>query len=227
MALSSGIPKLLPYAPARVVPASGQPFASHVVAVPDDMRRLQLAAIDPSRADLLSPGMLLQVEVEDGRRVVVFESRVLPPPGHTEHELWVVRPWVPSAYRAIEARETLREPMICGAVISSGVDEQASVVRGLTVDVGGGGVRLRSKDRVLEGAQVTLRLSLDAGAPAVRAVARVLDCVPIAGAPNQRSDALFESRLEFEEVEEPVRAQVLRACFLHQIESRRRRLPLD
>ncbi|MEQ1631381.1 MAG: PilZ domain-containing protein [Planctomycetota bacterium] len=227
MAVTSGIPKLLKYAPARVVPAGSQPFASHVVSVPDDMRRLQLAAVDPSRADSLALGTMLQVEVEHGQKVVVFDSRVLPPEGHGVHELWIVRPRVPSAYRVVDARETLREPMVCTVVVSSVTDDQASVVRGQTVDLGGGGVRIRSKERTQDGAQVTVRLSLDEKAPAVRAVARVLDCVPIAGAPSRTNDALFESRLEFESLEDSVAAQVLRACFLHQIESRKRRLTGD
>ena len=228
MSTLTSIPRLLLYSPARVVPAGGAMFSSHVLALPEDGERVLLAGGDPANGTALQPGSMLHVEVEDGARVLVFDTRVAldvwRPAGERSKGLWILRPQEPSAYHVLQTRETLRAPIRCAVVVQFSRDEKPAVVRAQAVDLGGGGARLRSKERLPEHGQVRLRISLDADRPPLQAIAHVIDSVMIAPDPDAQDPFTHESRVMFESLEEPSRQEILQRCFQHQIEQHKRRL---
>ncbi len=221
------IPKLLLYSPARCVPAGAAPFSSHVLAVPEDGGRVLLAGGDPATGTALPVGSMLHVEVEDGPRVLVFDTRVVPSIDRNCRGLWVARPQEPQAYFVLQSRETLRAPIHCVVVAQWMRDSAPCVVRAQAVDLGGGGLRLRSKERLPEHAQVRLRIALCGDRPPLQAVAHVIDSVMIAPDPVQPAEFTHESRLQFEALDEAVRQEILQRCFQHQIEQHKRRLEVE
>lgn len=215
MTLAS-LPHFLPCTPARVRTGEGRPFAALVMAA--EVLRLRLTAVDPALPAVPSPGEAVHVEVEDGTRVLRFDSRVLPGTGLPLHGFWLVRPRLPEAYREERERETLRESLRCAAVVSVRSGGGAGLVRGHTVDLGGGGARLLLTGPVPVGAKVLLRLALEPGQEPVRAEASVLACREL----GARAAESHEIRVAFEALADAPRAAILRACFRHQIERVRR-----
>lgn len=212
---ATGLPHFLPWTPARVRTGEARPFAALVMAA--EARRLRLTAIDPSLQALPRPGEAVRVEVEEGTRVLRFDSRVLPGEGLPKNGFWLVRPRQPEAYREEQERQTLREPMRCAVVVSVRGGAVASLVRGHTVDLGGGGARLELGGPLAADAKVLLRLALEPGQEPVRAEARVLACQAL----DVRTTA-HEVRVAFESLADAPRAAILRACFRHQIDRVRR-----
>lgn len=209
------LPHFLPCTPARVRTGEARPFAALVMAA--EARRLRLTAVDASLPALPRPGEAVRVEVEDGARVLRFDSRVLPGDGLTKNGFWLVRPRLPEAYREEQERQTLREPMRCAVVVSVRGGAAGSLVRGHTVDLGGGGARLELGGPLAIDAKVLLRLALEAGHEPVRAEGRVLACRSLG-----ESVGAHECRIAFADLADAARAAILRACFRHQIERVRR-----
>jgi c-di-GMP-binding flagellar brake protein YcgR len=226
MSTLTSIPRLLLYSPARIAPAAGQPFSSHVLALPADGARLLLAGGDPQNGTALPVGAKVHVEVEDGARVLVFDTHVVVGE-RSAKGLWVARPQDAADYRVVQSRETLRAPIHCAVVAQFQRGSGLAVVRAETVDLGGGGARLRSKEPLPEKAQVKLRIALDAARPALQAAAHVIDCVRIATESSETAEFTHESRLQFDALDEAARQEILQRCFQHQIEQHKRRLDFE
>lgn len=210
------MPHFLPCTPARVRVGARRAFRALVMAA--EARRLRLTATDPDLDAVPEPGVSVVVQVEEGSRVLRFESRVLPGVGLPRNGFWLVRPRLPSAYREEQERATLRQAMQCPVVASARAAAPAVLVRGHTLDLGGGGALLLLASELPRDARVALRLVLEPGREPLSVDARVLEC---ASAAKQKG---FEVRVAFEAVPDAIRAAILRACFRHQIERARRRL---
>ncbi len=223
MSTLTTIPRLLLFSPARVVPAQAMPFSSHVLALPADGSRLLLAGGDPQQGTALPLGSAVRVEVEDGARVLVFDTHVVGCEPFAKGQ-WFARPQDAAGYRVVQARDTLRAPIRCAVVAQYQRGDALAVVRAETVDLGGGGARLRSKEPLPEKAPVRLRIALNSSRPALQVSAHVIDCVRIANDPHDSAEFAHESRLRFEALDEATRQEILQRCFQHQIEHRKRRI---
>ncbi|MGE3173500.1 MAG: flagellar brake protein [Planctomycetota bacterium] len=224
MAHDPRLPRLLAYSPARVLPAGAEPFPSHVLDVSDDGARVLLEQADPAQYGVVHTGQELRVEFDDGVRLWAFATRVLERLPRAEAGFWCTRPLDAAAYESAQQRETLRARVQCPVTISVPDGQSAVPVRGETVDLGGGGARVRTKAPLPVDAVVRVRLLLQADQPPLQAQARVVASEPVA---DGAAPGLHEGRLEFVELDDAARTDILQRCFRLQLEQRRRQVPLE
>lgn len=230
MTSSSGPPRFVPYSPARVYAggeATASPhFAARVVGLSDSGALVELEFDSDPGPDRPAAGAFVHVEVEDGARVLAFDGRVAAARAGSPLSLCVTRPTDGADYVVVQQRQTLRAPLQ-GAVTVSMQDGDAAVLRGVYVDLGGGGARIRTRSELAPGAHVRLRIALEAGKEPIAATAEVVDCGPVRPDPQDPEAVVFESRLSFEALPDAVQSLILQACYRQQIEHRRRRLELE
>ena len=117
-----------------------------MLALPADGARLLLAGGDPQNGTALPVGAKVHVEVEDGARVLVFDTHVVVGE-RSAKGLWVARPQDAADYRVVQSRETLRAPIHCAVVAQFQRGSGLAVVRAETVDLGGGARAFAARSR--------------------------------------------------------------------------------
>lgn len=223
MAAGADLPQFQPLASARVVVAGGAMFGSFVLAVDSKHARMRLEP--PQNGELPAPGAGVQIAVEDGMHMVRFLGIVREPLLGAEGQLWVSMPEQPSGYEALRRRALLRRNLACPVVITRSLGGQLEIARGVTADIGGGGIRMRTEPALPVGEIVILRLSLDPKAMPVKATAKVLECSVVDPAKRRRpaEEGLgYESRLMFTAIDEAARQRIIQHCFAQQVDRRRR-----
>jgi c-di-GMP-binding flagellar brake protein YcgR len=233
MTAPASLPRFLPYSEAHVtIPGDAAgvaeaEFGSHVLAVSDDGGRLLLdhpGSSDP--AIRLQKGLEVRLTVDDGIKLWSFTSRIEAFEPAAPWGFWVLRPLDAAAYTPIQHRALLRVPMELPVELAVRQDGRSVAVRGQTVNLGGGGLGVRTPVALAEGQPVALRLQLLPDEPPLDLEARVIECRPV-DAKAGAADAAFESRVAFQDIGEATRSQILRECYRVQIERRRSQLPLE
>jgi len=225
MPLGDDLPQFQPLASAHVTVAGGAMFRSLVLAVDGERARMRLEP--PQPADLAPPGVGVQVAVEDGMYMVRFLGLVCDERQGAAGELWVTMPTQRSGFEALRRRALLRRNLACQVVVTRSVGGQLEIARGITVDIGGGGIRMRTEAALPVGEVVNMRLSLDSKELPVKAVAKVLDCVLVdaRNSPCPVDQGLgYESRLVFTAIDTTAQQRIIQRCFAQQVERRQRGL---
>jgi c-di-GMP-binding flagellar brake protein YcgR len=223
MATAGDLPQFQPLASARVAVAGGAMFGSFVLAV--DARHARMRLEPPHQGEFPPAGAGVQVAIEDDMHMVRFLGIVRETLLGAEGQLWVSMPEHPSGYEALRRRALLRRNLACPVVITRSLGGQLEIARGITVDIGGGGIRMRTEPALPVGEVVNLRLSLHSKEMAVKATAKVLECVVVDPRKLRRpgEDGLgYESRLVFTAIDEAARQRIIQRCFEQQVDRRRR-----
>lgn len=224
----AGLPTFQPLASARVDVAGGATFASLVHAV--DARALRMRLEPPQQGEPLAVGVGLRVAVEDGMHMVRFLGIAEAVPTGGQGELWVSMPPAAEAYEALRRRALLRRNLVCPVVVKRTIGDQIEIARGQTVDIGGGGIRMRTEPALPVGDVVQLRLSIDAQELAIKAQAKVLECTVVDPRRRKRAGEAklgYESRLVFTAIDEQDRGRIIQRCFQQQVQRRQRGLGRD
>jgi hypothetical protein len=228
MAAAADLPQFQPLASARVAQAGGELFASLVVAVDVDGARMRLEP--PTHGESIPVGVGVRVAVEDGMHMVRFLGIAVEAPDGAAGQLWVSMPTHAGGYEALRRRSLLRRNLACPVVITRSLGGQLEIARGLTVDIGGGGIRMRTEPALPVGEVVNLRISIDPKQMAVKATGKVLECVVVEPKKRRRrgeEEFGYESRVMFTIIDDAARQRLIQRCYEQQMDRRRRGLGRD